>query len=308
MVVSFCDIFVTRADRRVRFSRRHMGSGIASVVESARNPLTAAPEPHRLMCRVLPIRERMIRTWHVQSAPIAAGMCPRMHLRARRAGASGPVERQRNPPRRRSPTQDLATTACRLLRSYLVSSGRCWSVQGNLLAAPSVVEAMAAGYEASHGALVTRMLATLDAAERAGGDLRGRQSAVIRIVSGLAESEAGADESVDLRVCDHVDPLGEMRRLVMIDQAYREMERGHAAIDDNRPADALVNLDAAVEPGHADELEFWRAIGLIRLGRVDEAVDTFGRLVSERPMYAEFLNRVAEVDPVADDLRNAWNR
>jgi uncharacterized Ntn-hydrolase superfamily protein len=187
-------------------------------------------------------------------------------------------------------------------------TGDGWSVQGNLLATPPVVEAMAAGYEASHGALVIRMLATLEAAERAGGDLRGRQSAVIRIVSGSAESEAGADESVDLRVCDHVDPLGEMRRLMMVDQAYREMERGHAAIDDSRPADALVHFDASVEPGHADELEFWRAIGLIRLARVDEAADTFGRLVSERPMYAELLNRVAEVDPVAHDLRNAWNR
>jgi len=187
-------------------------------------------------------------------------------------------------------------------------TGDGWSVQGNLLATPSVVEAMAAGYEASRGPLATRMLGALEAAERAGGDLRGRQSAVIRIVSGSAESGPGADESIDLRVCDHADPLGEMRRLVLVDEAYREMERGHAAIDDDRPADALGHFDTAVGPGHEEELEFWRAIGLVRLGRVDEAVDSFGRLVSEQPMYAELLNRVAEVDPVALDLRNAWNR
>lgn len=187
-------------------------------------------------------------------------------------------------------------------------TGDGWSVQGNLLATPSVVEAMAAEYEASRGPLVIRMMGALEAAERAGGDLRGRQSAVIRIVSGSAESEPGTDESVDLRVCDQVDPLGELRRLVMVDAAYREMERGHAAIDDNRPADALGHFDTAVGPGHADELEFWRAIGLVRLGRVDEAANSFGRLVSERPMFAELLNRVAEVDPIAHDLRNAWNR
>jgi len=186
--------------------------------------------------------------------------------------------------------------------------GDGWSVQGNLLATPSVVEAMAAGYEASRGPLAIRMLGALEAAEHAGGDLRGRQSAVIRIVSSSAESGPGADESIDLRVCDHADPLGEMRRLVLVDEAYREMERGHAAIDDDRLADALGHFDTAVGPGHADELEFWRAIGLVRVGRVDEAVDSFGRLVSERPMYAELLNRVAEVDPVALDLRNAWNR
>ena len=187
-------------------------------------------------------------------------------------------------------------------------TGDGWSVQGNLLATPSVVDAMAAGYETSRGSLVVRMLAALEAAESAGGDLRGRQSAVIRIVSGTAELEPGTDESLDLRVCDHEDPLGEMRRLVMVDEAYREMERGHEAIDDDRPGDALAHFDRAVEPGYADELEFWRAIGLTRLGRVDEAVDRFARLVSDRPMYAELLNRVAVVDPEAEELRNTWNR
>jgi uncharacterized Ntn-hydrolase superfamily protein len=184
-------------------------------------------------------------------------------------------------------------------------TGDGWSVQGNLLATPMVVEAMAAGYEASRGSLIERMLMALEAAERAGGDLRGRQSAVIRIVSGAVASEPGVDEGVDLRVCDDADPLAEMRRLVMVDEAYREMERGHAAIDDNRPEDALAHFDAAVDPGHEAELEFWRAIGLVRLNRVDEAVVAFGRLVEVWPMYAELLERVAAVDPVALDLRNA---
>jgi uncharacterized Ntn-hydrolase superfamily protein len=185
-------------------------------------------------------------------------------------------------------------------------TGDGWSVQGNLLATPMVVEAMAVGYEASRGSLINRMLTALEAAERAGGDLRGRQSAVIRIVSGSAESEPGADEGVDLRVCDHEDPLAEMRRLVMVDEAYREMERGHAAIDARRDAEAGAHFDAAVQPGYADELEFWRAIGLVRLDRIDEAADVFSRLVTAQPMYGELLDRVAVVDPVASDLRDAW--
>lgn len=185
-------------------------------------------------------------------------------------------------------------------------TGDGWSVQGNLLATPLVVEAMAAGYEASRGSLVSRMLTALESAERAGGDLRGRQSAVIRIVAGSADGDAETDETVDLRVCDHDDPLGEMRRLVSVDEAYREMERAQAAIDNSRPVDALVHFDAAVEAGHEYELEFWRAIGLVQLDRIDEAVEAFGRLVSARPMYGELLDRVATVDPVALDLRNAW--
>ena len=190
--------------------------------------------------------------------------------------------------------------------SHITGDG--WSVQGNLLATPLVVEAMAAGYQASRGSLVSRMLTALEAAERAGGDLRGRQSAVIRIISGSAGGRPETDETIDLRVCDHEDPLGEMRRLVSVDEAYREMERGHAAIDGSRPADALVHFNAAVDGGHEDELEFWRAIGLVRLDRIDEAVEAFGRLVSARPMYGELLDRVAVVDPVALDLRNAWRQ
>ena len=187
-------------------------------------------------------------------------------------------------------------------------TGDGWSVQGNLLATPSVVETMAAGYEASRGPLIERMLAALEAAERAGGDLRGRQSAVIRIVSGPASSGSGLDEGVDLRVCDHEDPLGEMRRLVSVDEAYRELGRGHAAVEDNRPADALAHFGAAVESGHEDELQFWRAIGLVSLGRLDDATDVLGSLVAHRPMYAELLERVAVVDPVARDLRDALDR
>ena len=185
-------------------------------------------------------------------------------------------------------------------------TGDGWSVQGNLLATPMVVEAMATGYGASRGSLINRMLTALEAAERAGGDLRGRQSAVIRIVSGSAESEPGADEGVDLRVCDHEDPLAEMRRLVMVDEAYREMERGHAAMDARREVEAVAHFDAAVQPGYVDELEFWRAIGLVRLDRIDEAADVFGRLVTAQPMYGELLDRVAVVNPVASDLRDAW--
>ena len=186
-------------------------------------------------------------------------------------------------------------------------TGDGWSAQGNLLSTPVVVEAMAAAYEASRGPLVERMLIALEAAEAAGGDLRGRQSAVIRIVSDATAAETAAGDGIDLRVCDHEDPIGEMRRLVMVDAAYRQLEMGLVAIDDGRNEEAVAHLDAAVQPGHAGELEFWRAIGLVRLDRVDEAVAAFGHLADAQPMYADLLARVAKVDPIAADLQNAWN-
>jgi uncharacterized Ntn-hydrolase superfamily protein len=83
-----------------------------------------------------------------------------------------------------------------------------FSVAGNMLAGPQVIAATAEAYWRSTGkTLAERLLDAMDAGEAAGGDKRGKQSAALRI---------HADEdypALDLRVDDHVDPLGELRRL-----------------------------------------------------------------------------------------------
>jgi uncharacterized Ntn-hydrolase superfamily protein len=82
------------------------------------------------------------------------------------------------------------------------------SVAGNMLAGTEVVEATLAAYlGASALDFDERLLAALDAGERAGGDKRGRQSCAIRIWS------EGPVASFDLRVDDHAEPLRELRRL-----------------------------------------------------------------------------------------------
>lgn len=83
-----------------------------------------------------------------------------------------------------------------------------FSVAGNMLAGPQVLEETARAYQASHGRpLAERLLAAMDAGEAAGGDKRGKQSAALRV---------HADEDypqLDIRVDDHAEPLGELRRL-----------------------------------------------------------------------------------------------
>jgi uncharacterized Ntn-hydrolase superfamily protein len=84
-----------------------------------------------------------------------------------------------------------------------------YSVAGNILAGPGVLEAMAAAYEAGMALpLPNRLIAAMRAGEEAGGDRRGRQSAAI-IVQGSAEWSL-----LDLRVDDHAEPLAELARLV----------------------------------------------------------------------------------------------
>ncbi|MBI5475197.1 MAG: DUF1028 domain-containing protein [Ignavibacteriales bacterium] len=92
-------------------------------------------------------------------------------------------------------------------------TGKGYSVQGNILAGREVVNAMARAFETTDGDLATKLLSALDAAEKAGGDKRGRQSAALLVVREKG-GYAGFDDSfIDIRVDDDSLPLVELRRL-----------------------------------------------------------------------------------------------
>jgi uncharacterized Ntn-hydrolase superfamily protein len=88
-----------------------------------------------------------------------------------------------------------------------------YAAQGNILTGPGVVDAMAGSFESSSGALADRLLLALAAGDAAGGDRRGRQSAAIAVVEPQGGYGGNDDSLVDLRVDDHRDPVGELRRL-----------------------------------------------------------------------------------------------
>jgi uncharacterized Ntn-hydrolase superfamily protein len=95
-------------------------------------------------------------------------------------------------------------------------TGLGYAVQGNILAGPEVVDAMADAYEASSGDLAERLLLALAAGDAAGGDRRGRQSAALAVVAPGGGYGGNDDSLVDLRVDDHADPVLELRRLYAI--------------------------------------------------------------------------------------------
>jgi uncharacterized Ntn-hydrolase superfamily protein len=93
-------------------------------------------------------------------------------------------------------------------------TGQGYAIQGNILVSGETVDAMVASFTGSAGAPLTeRLLDCLDAAERAGGDSRGRQSSAILVVERDGGYAGLSDTLVDLRVDDHPDPVGELRRL-----------------------------------------------------------------------------------------------
>ena len=178
-------------------------------------------------------------------------------------------------------------------------TGDGWSVQGNIMRNDQVVPAMAAAAEASRGSVSDRLFAVLAAAEAAGGDLRGSQSAAM-LVSG-----DGPVPAVRLSVEDHADPIGELGRLLEIRQMYDDMEAGDEALADADPARAAAAYERAARSPHAhDEVVFWRAHGLATVGRYDEAAAIMRPLVVANPDMEDLLGRIAAVgliDPAAHD-------
>jgi uncharacterized Ntn-hydrolase superfamily protein len=91
--------------------------------------------------------------------------------------------------------------------------GQNYCAQGNTLAGPEVVEAMARSFESSTGPLAQRLLTALDSGQAKGGDRRGMQSAAILVLKPLALA-GFSDIAVDLRVDEHTEPLKELRRIL----------------------------------------------------------------------------------------------
>lgn len=162
------------------------------------------------------------------------------------------------------------------------AAGHQVSVQANMMARPTVCAAMLRAYEANADLdLAGRLLAALDAAEAEGGDVRGRQSATLLVVSGKRGDEPWNEKLFDLRVDDHPDPLVELRRLLDAARAFDRLSgvfQGgllFAAIDPQSPelAKSLAELAETQRALGTANLEptFWRAVLLAKSGRIDDA-------------------------------------
>ena len=95
-------------------------------------------------------------------------------------------------------------------------TGEHYACQGNILAGPEVIDNMAKVFEESTGPLAWRIMEALEAADDAGGDLRGRQSAAILVVKEDAGYAALNDRMIDFRVDDHPTPIQELGRILSL--------------------------------------------------------------------------------------------
>ena len=183
--------------------------------------------------------------------------------------------------------------------------GDGWSAQANMMSSAEVWPAMAEAFTAAAGRpLPERLLDALDAAEAAGGDVRGRQSAAMLVVPAAGDAWG---RLVDLRGEDSDDPLGELRRLLVLNRAYSAAGRADELMAEGREEDArqLYEDAAALAPGKA-ELQFWAALFEAVQGDRDAGLERVRGVIAGDPGLGELLARLTDdIAPGIEELRRA---
>jgi uncharacterized Ntn-hydrolase superfamily protein len=165
-------------------------------------------------------------------------------------------------------------------------TGDGFAAQGNILVSSEAVDALAASFMESGGRpLAERLLEALDAAQAAGGDRRGQQSAALLVVEQDGGYAGLSDVLVDLRVDDHARPLDELRRLHGI----------HALLFGTTPTEDWLAVD--------DELASELRERLAQLGYDDGLESSFERWAATENLE-ERVAGVERIDPVVlEELR-----
>lgn len=169
-------------------------------------------------------------------------------------------------------------------------TGDGYSVQANIMRSPAVWPAMAETFETATGPLTRRLLATLEAAEEAGGDWRGMQAAGLLVVPAQGKPWETVTE---LYVDDHPEPLRELRRLLDLDEGYKAMDESDRRAEVARAA-GMAELD----------VRFAELLDAVHADDVARARELLAPLLAEEPRWAVYVRVLGERGylPHADEL------
>lgn len=182
-------------------------------------------------------------------------------------------------------------------------AGDGFSVQANLMEKDTVWDAMFEAYSTTDAPLPERMMAALEAAEAEGGDIRGKQSAAMLVVTGKPTGHSWEDRIVELRVEDAPDPIAELRRLLRVKRAYMTLNDAERIDQAGDKAGALETLrKATVMAPEMVEIQFWAGLSLAEEGELDEGVALMAHAVAKDRRWIETLHRLVAVDRLKADL------
>ena len=173
-------------------------------------------------------------------------------------------------------------------------TGKNYSVQANMMKNEKVVPAMAKAFEEyADLPLAERVINVLKAAQNAGGDIRGKQSAALIVVSGERNEKEDQPHQIDLRVDDHQDPVQELSRLLQVKRGYELMNQADVAIEMNQVEKALSLYNKAEElMPENQELKFWKAVGLLNTGETRQGLEQLKYVFKQNRDWQELIQRL----------------
>lgn len=172
--------------------------------------------------------------------------------------------------------------------------GKDYSVQSNMMLGDKVPAAMSKAYEQNrHLPLAERVLAALEAAQSVGGDIRGKQSAVLIVVSGKPAVEPWNDKLIDIRIDDHAEPIAELGRVLKTWRAYEHMNNGDLAVEKNDMTTAMKEYMAAEKMFPQNlEMQYWHAITLANNKDVNGAAKMLKTIYKKDKNWLELTRRL----------------
>ena len=172
--------------------------------------------------------------------------------------------------------------------------GENYSVQANMMLNEEVVPAMSKAFvDNPHLPLAERIMEVMKAAQSAGGDIRGKQSAALLVVGPKQVAEEWKDKRIDLRVDDHQSPIQELERLLRVFRAYEHMNKGDLAIEHNDMEGALREYGAAEKMFPQNlEMKYWKAVALANKGRLEESLSIFKYVFERDNNWRELTRRL----------------
>src|SRR6201994_1839544 len=175
--------------------------------------------------------------------------------------------------------------------------GANFSVQSNMMLTDQVCIAMQEAFvKNANLPLAERVVACLKAAQGAGGDIRGKQSAALIVVSGKPVKDSWDDKLIDLRVDDSANPIPELERLLSLQRAYQHMNNGDLQVEKGNMPKAMAEYSAAEKmfPGNL-EMQYWHAITLANNKGVKQASAMLKKIYAKDPNWRELTRRLPKV-------------
>ncbi len=173
--------------------------------------------------------------------------------------------------------------------------GRNYAALGNILAGEEVVINMGKRFESTEDDLARKLVAALEGGEEAGGDIRGKQSASLLVVRKGGGRGGYGDRYIDLRVEDHSNPIGELKRLLDLTRVYCLIDESEDKFTAGNLENALSTIRKAISLNpNIDDAHINLAIICLKLERKEEAFRAFKKALRINPKLKRLIKQLPE--------------